>query len=79
VLARRRRGSSVASGGGTPDFTTASKPVAKSGADAARVERISLDLRDHPRRILARTTVSVNESDDDRDAPDLEPLDDLCV
>jgi hypothetical protein len=22
---------------------------------------------------------AVNESDDDRDAPDLEPLDDLCV
>ena len=58
-----------------PISRRASKPVAKSGVDAVRVETISLDLRDHPEEHPRPHTMAVNESDDAPDAPEPEQAD----
>jgi hypothetical protein len=64
VLARRRRGSSVASGRGYSRFH-----------DGIRARRKIGSRRSSPRM----TAAAVNESDDDRDAPDLQQPDDRRV
>jgi hypothetical protein len=57
-----------------PISRRASEPVAKSGVDALRVERISLDFRDHPWTISTRSPSGSTRATTTRTHPRLRSL-----